>query len=75
MDPDKIGATYFMRDLSQNVYVFSIKARQANDPIEDSEWGLWIGVISDSNIKTRVNEILDYLAAHNGPTRSELDIF
>jgi len=68
MDPDKVGATYFMRDQNELMYVFSIKAKQANDPVKNSEWGLWIGVIDDLHIKQRTVEILEYLEANDGPS-------
>lgn len=67
MEPDKIGATYFFRTISGEVFLFSIKAKQANDPKDYSEWGLWMGEIDNPVIRERANEILDYLEANDGP--------
>lgn len=72
MDPQYVGATYFFKD-QDDIYAFSIKASQAILPMANSEWGMWIGKIFDQNISKRVNEILDYLEANNGPNiRQEL---
>lgn len=67
MDVDMVGATYFLRNTKDELYVFSIKSRQANSPSADSEWGIWLGLIENPIIALRVNIILDYLEAHNGP--------
>lgn len=64
MDPSKIGATYFFKSSKDELYAFSIKANQANKPVELSEWGLWFGKIENPLIHERVSEILDYLAVN-----------
>lgn len=66
MEADKVGATYLVKNKHDDIVVFSIKARQANDPTENSEWGLWFGSLQDPIIKKRVDEIFDYLISNNG---------
>lgn len=73
MDPEMIGATYFFRNKHDEIFSFSIKAKQANAPTDHSEWAIWIGKASDDVVKERINSILDYLKAHGGPDlQSEL---
>jgi hypothetical protein len=72
MDPDQVGATYFFRNDLNQVFVFSIKSRQANDPQDLSEWGIWIGSIEEPKINQRIQEIFSYLKTNGGP---ELDHF
>ncbi len=67
MDASKVGATYFFKAGSEEIYAFSIKANQANHPEQFSEWGMWLGKIENQSIKDRVSEILDYLTEHAGP--------
>lgn len=73
IDPDKVGATYFFRTPQRKVFAFSIKSRQAIDIQHQAEWGLWLGSVEDPQVSGRVNEIMDYLSAHDGPDlRSEV---
>lgn len=73
MDPSKVGATYFFRNNAGELFAFSIKSQQANDPKELSEWAIWIGKVTDPEMGNRVNEILNYLKACDGPDlRAEL---
>lgn len=67
MEPELVGATYFFKGGSQEIYAFSIKARQANNPAEQSSWALWLGKVEDPNISQRVVEILDFLEENGGP--------
>lgn len=66
MNPNLIGATYAFKHENE-WYVFSMKARQAGAPQEDSEWALWFGKISQPIIITRVNAVCDYLLQNQGP--------
>jgi len=67
IDPAMVGATYFFKDASGSTCTFSIKSNQANNPQSLSEWAMWFGKIKDPVISKRVNEILNYLEANNGP--------
>lgn len=69
IQPDMIGATYFFRGPNKNIYTFSIKSRQANDPQEMSEWGLWLGEISTPQIKKRIENLFDYFQTCQGPAK------
>jgi len=40
-----IGATYFFKDQSDNLFVFGIKMTQANHPQDIGHFGLWFGSI------------------------------
>lgn len=66
MDPNLIGATYAFKRNDQ-WFVFSMKARQAGTPQEDSEWALWFGKINQPIILKRVNEINEYIMQNQGP--------
>ncbi|MFN0065171.1 MAG: hypothetical protein ACKVOH_02920, partial [Chlamydiales bacterium] len=74
MDPDMIGATYFFRDREGDLYTFSIKARQANDPQELFEWGLWFGLVEEQPVQRRICHIMDYLKSCGGPTYEQFRI-
>jgi len=65
--PDLIGATYLFRNSDRQLFIFSIKARQANDIQSQSEWGLWFGPVQDRAIAARVNEVFNYLSRAGGP--------
>jgi hypothetical protein len=67
MDPAMVGATYLFKDALGTLCAFSIKSTQANNPQSLSEWAIWFGKIKDPLISQRVNEILDYLEANDGP--------
>lgn len=67
MSPDMVGATYLFKDKENNIYCFSIKARQANDIQPRAEWGIWLGPITEPLIKQRVDLIFDYIKSQKGP--------
>lgn len=67
MDPDMVGATYFFRDSKKQLYVFSIKSKQAIDIQEKAEWGIWFGPFKDPAISKRANSVMEYLIANGGP--------
>ncbi len=67
IDPDMIGATYLFRGSDNELYAFSIKARQITDMQPEAEWGIWFGPLSDEAISLRVNAICDYLSSVGGP--------
>lgn len=76
MHPDMSGATYFFHGPSGAIYTFSIKAKQANQPCDSSEWGLWIGSLTNTTVAKRVDRVLDYLYEIGGPTiQSDLQGF
>lgn len=57
MDPSKVGATYFFKSAKNELYVFSIKANQANNPLESSERGLWLGKVENHAINERISNL------------------
>ena len=67
IDPDMIGATYFFRNRRGSLFIFSIKARQANDPQELSEWGIWLGEIEHPRIADRIQSLFSYFSVVGGP--------
>jgi len=68
LHPEMSGATYFCKNSEGKTYVFSIMARQANDPQEDSEWGLWLGELEHPEIRKRVDTLFAYFRMYGGPT-------
>lgn len=67
MDPDMIGATYlFVKN--NELYGFSIKARQFLDPSPQTEWGLWFGPVSDRAVSDRIESVFLYLSNVGGPS-------
>ncbi len=70
IDPEMVGATYFFKSPDKRTYLFSIKSRQANDPQELSEWGLWLGEIADPIVKERVDTLFSYFKEAGGPAKS-----
>lgn len=71
LHPDMIGATYFFKSRSDGIYVFSIKARQANDIQKNAEWGLWLDKVESPEIKKRINSLFSYFNTCNGPAQSD----
>lgn len=71
MHPEMIGATYLFKNNYNQIYAFSIKARQANDVQKLSEWGIWFGEIKETAVKKRVDIIFDYLKYYDGPDLRE----
>lgn len=67
LDPDKTGALYLFTDEAGNHFAFSIKAQQANNPQENSTWGIWFGPVERPSVKERIRETSDYLLLHKGP--------
>lgn len=67
LDPDMIGATYLFKNTRGQIFAFSIKARQANDAQEKSEWGIWFGPIEAMEVKKRTDQVFDYLKEIDGP--------
>lgn len=67
MDTNMIGATYLFLTKDQQLYAFSVKARQITDMQPQSEWGLWFGPLSNEAIASRVTSVLEYLASLGGP--------
>lgn len=73
IDPDSVGAAYLFKNQQGQVFAFSIKSRQANDPQDQSEWGIWFGPIDHPIVEHRINTIFDYLNSNEGPDlRAEL---
>jgi len=69
-----IGATYVFRN-KNDLYFFAIKARQAFEPQDQSEWGLWFAEVNEPKAKDRLNEVLDYLVEVDGPDlRAEMPL-
>jgi hypothetical protein len=68
IEPDMIGATYLFRGSDNELYAFSIKARQITDMQPEAEWGIWFGPLTDTAISARVDAILSYLSSVGGPT-------
>lgn len=66
VDPSFVGALYFFTDESGNRIAFSIKAQQANKPLEKSTWGIWFGSITHPEINKRVKEVSAYLIENGG---------
>lgn len=67
IDPEQIGAFYLFEDKDENQYVFSIKARQANDPVDYSEWGIWFGPKDSPVVQERIKMIHHYIHISGGP--------
>ena len=62
-----IGATYFFKDQSDNLFIFAIRMTQANDPQELGNFGLWFGSMKHPAIQERVESIAQFLKT-NGMT-------
>lgn len=73
MNPEMTGATYIFKN-QENWYAFSIKAHQAANPQENSEWALWFGKVNHPAIKARVNAVCDYLIENQGPDIRTVDM-
>jgi len=67
MHPDMIGATYLFKNIYNQIFAFSIKARQANDAQPEAEWGIWFGEVQSPEVKERIDIIFDYLRYYDGP--------
>jgi len=67
MDPALVGATYLFADKDGNQYAFSIKAQQANAPLELSEWAIWFGPLNNLKVQARVNAVNSYVKENKGP--------
>lgn len=61
---DLIGAIYIFTDETGKTFVFSIKAQQANKPLEKSIWGIWFGTMDHPEVNKRFEEVSDYLKKH-----------
>jgi len=67
MDNDMVGATYLFKDQSGEEYMFSIRATQANAPVEDNAWEMWFGKSNQPEIAQRIERVRSYLNELNGP--------
>ncbi len=65
---DQIGATYLFKDREGNLFAFSIKAFQVNDPRDNDEWGIWFGPLENCHVHERIEAITSYLQSVGGPT-------
>ena len=52
---EMIGATYIIVTNDRKQFAFSIMARQANAPEDDSTWAIWFGAIDDLEVKERMD--------------------
>ena len=54
LDPEMIGATYYIRTNDNEFFAFSIMARQANAPEDDQTWAIWFGSKEDEEVNDRM---------------------
>ncbi|QVL57082.1 MAG: hypothetical protein KFB93_06790 [Simkaniaceae bacterium] len=54
LDPEMIGATYYIRTNDNEDFAFAIMARQANAPEDDQTWALWFGSRDDLEVTERM---------------------
>ena len=59
--PHLIGATYLFENAKGKTFMFSIRGTQANDPKDETNFGLWFGPVEHPFIKARIQEISSYL--------------
>lgn len=62
----EITDIFLTRD--QQLYAFSIKARQITDMQPKAEWGLWFGPIANEVVAERMNSVLQYFSSIGGPS-------
>lgn len=70
MDPEMIGASYFFRNSQNQRFFFSIKAHQANDPQNSSEWAIWFGPVEHPQIAERIQTLFHYFERVKGPEKT-----
>lgn len=64
IDPEIIGATYFFKTDDGKKYIFAIKMTQANNPLENGQFGLWFGPADHPAVQERVSKVLAFLAKY-----------
>lgn len=57
------GATYIFKDKTGQIFLFSIKALQANKPEEKAHWALWYAPLSHAKAQERFKEVNAFLAS------------
>ena len=57
IDSELIGATYFFTGKDGIRYIFAIKMTQANNPMDEGHFGLWLGRADEPAIAERVSAI------------------
>lgn len=62
-----IGATYFFKDQSDNLFVFGVKMTQANNPQDTGSFGLWFGSIDQPAIRERVSSLAQFFESNGCP--------
>lgn len=67
LESEMIGATYLIKTLDGEEYAFSIMARQANAPEDDSTWAIWFGAKEDQEVNERVTKIMKFFMPHLVP--------
>ncbi|NGX45969.1 MAG: hypothetical protein K940chlam2_01150 [Chlamydiae bacterium] len=67
LDDQMIGATYLFQNRQGKTFAFSIMSKQAIDPRNDSEWGIWLGPIDHPAVKARVDAVVHYFDSIGGP--------
>lgn len=60
LDPEMVGATYFIRTNDGEDFIFAIMARQANAPEDDQTWAIWFGSRESLEIKERLTAFSAY---------------
>lgn len=56
LEASLVGATYLFSD-EEGDSLFSIQAFQANAPVDEGLWRLWLGPLSDEQISARLEEV------------------
>ena len=75
LDPEMIGATYFIRTNDNEDFAFAIMARQANAPEDDQTWAIWFGSRDDLEVTDRMMTFMMYfkpLLSDRRPAKSSL---
>lgn len=61
LDGEFIGAIYMIKTLEGEEFIFSMMARQANAPEDDSTWAIWFGSQKDQEVELRIGKVFDFL--------------
>lgn len=67
LEGEMIGATYLIKTLDGEDFAFSIMARQANAPEDDSTWAIWFGSKADDVVNERVLKVMGFLRPFIAP--------
>jgi hypothetical protein len=65
INEDLIGAFYLFKNESGKVFCFAIKMTQANNPLDQGNFGLWFGEYHNSPAQERISNIVENILKHS----------